>query len=317
MLGRSGSLSPQGRAVVITGASSGLGEAAALHLDRLGFQVFAGVRRPADGERLATASTGRLHPVRIDVTDEESIRVAAKTVVEELGGTPLWGLVNNAGIVVPAPLAWLDLGRFREQLETNLVGQLAVIQGFLPLLRGRGGSIPGGSVRGAGRIVNVTSGLGSIAVPFLGAYVASQFAKEGFSDVLRRELAPLGVSVSVVRTGAIVTPMWYKAATDGNRLADEAPEATAADYRNAFLRFLETNEKQARSSRTTPADFARTIAHALTAARPKIRYAVGRDAAAAAVASRLVPAALLDRQFRGVVSGAPAAGNNTEEGQHA
>jgi NAD(P)-dependent dehydrogenase (short-subunit alcohol dehydrogenase family) len=292
---RRGVLDPRGRGVVVTGASSGLGADCALHLDRLGFRVFAGVRKEADGERLAAASTGALTPLHLDVTDEAGIARAAATVDDALAGRRLWGLVNNAGIVVPSPLAWLDSNRFREQLETGLVGQLAVIRAFLPLL-----AAPGG--RDGGRILNVTSGLGSVGVPFLGAYVASQFAKEGLSDVLRREVAPLGVAVSVVRTGAIVTPMWEKAAADAERAVATAPAGAVGDYRAAFRRFMADNERTARASGTTPADFAGTVATALTTRRPRIRYAVGRDAAAAAFA-RLVPAAVLDRQFRGVVSG--------------
>lgn len=291
-------LDPRGRAVVVTGASSGLGECCALHLDGLGFDVFAGVRRQADGDRLVAASSGRLRPVLLDVTDGPGVAAAAAAVGEAIGGRGLWGLVNNAGIVVPSPIAWLDLDRFRHQLDVGLVGQLAVVQAFLPLLRDRPG-------REVARIVNVTSGLGSIAVPFLGAYVAAQFAKEGLSDVLRRELAPLGVAVAVVRTGAIVTPMWEKAVGDTDEAVASAPAALAGPYLSPFRRFMRDNEAQARASRTTPGDFARTVAAALTARRPRIRYAVGRDAAMAGVVSRLVPAAVLDRQFRAVVAGAP------------
>lgn len=295
---RRGSLDPRGRVVVVTGASSGLGRDCALHLDRLGFRVFAGVRKDADGERLVAASTGALSPVNLDVTDEPGIARAAGTVEAALGGRRLWGLVNNAGIVVPSPLAWLETSRFREQLETGLVGQLAVIQAFLPLLDSPSG-------RDGGRIVNVTSGLGSLGVPFLGAYVAAQFGKEGLSDVLRREVAPLGVAVSVVRTGAIVTPMWEKAAGDAERAIATVPAGAVGDYRTAFRRFMAENERTARASRTTPGDFAGTVATALTARRPRTRYAVGRDAVAAALLARIAPARTLDRQFRGVVSASP------------
>jgi NAD(P)-dependent dehydrogenase (short-subunit alcohol dehydrogenase family) len=279
-----------GRAVVITGTSSGLGRACALHLDQLGFQVFAGVRQQAHGEELLAASTGRMVPLLIDVTDEKSVRAAAETVAGEAGDGGLWGLVNNAGIVIPSPLEWLEPERLRQQLETNLIGQLCVIREFLPLLR-----------RQKGRIVNVTSGLGSVGMPFLGAYVASQFAKEGLSDVLRRELAGQGIAVSVIRTGAIVTPMWEKAAAAANQAAAAAPPGTAELYRDGFLGFIASNERTAKASKTTPADFAKAVASALTATRPKIRYAVGRDAAAAGIV-KLIPAALLDRQLSKVVT---------------
>ncbi|MDQ2603488.1 SDR family NAD(P)-dependent oxidoreductase, partial [Pseudomonas aeruginosa] len=166
MLFTSKPLSPQGRHVLITGASSGLGRETALHLAEQGFQVIAGVRRQEDGERLANACpSGRISTLLIDVTDEESIGRAAAQVAEKVGDTGLWGLVNNAGICISAPLECVSSDLLRRQLEVNLIGQLAVTRAILPLLR-RGG---------AARLVNVTSGLGSVAIPYLGAYSAAQF----------------------------------------------------------------------------------------------------------------------------------------------
>ncbi len=167
MLFTSKPLSPQGRHVLITGASSGLGRETALHLAEQGFQVIAGVRRQEDGERLANACpSGRISTLLIDVTDEESIGRAAAQVAEKVGDTGLWGLVNNAGICISAPLECVSSDLLRRQLEVNLIGQLAVTRAILPLLR-RGG---------AARLVNVTSGLGSVAIPYLGAYSAAQFS---------------------------------------------------------------------------------------------------------------------------------------------
>ncbi|KEA39551.1 short-chain dehydrogenase, partial [Pseudomonas aeruginosa] len=200
-------LSPQGRHVLITGASSGLGRETALHLAEQGFQVIAGVRRQEDGERLANACpSGRISTLLIDVTDEESIGRAAAQVAEKVGDTGLWGLVNNAGICISAPLECVSSDLLRRQLEVNLIGQLAVTRAILPLLR-RGG---------AARLVNVTSGLGSVAIPYLGAYSAAQFAKEGVSDALRRELAPWA-SRSRWSARAIWTPIWGKIASEGER----------------------------------------------------------------------------------------------------
>ncbi len=163
--------------------------------------MIAGVRRQEDGERLANACpSGRISTLLINVTDEESIGRAAAQVAEKVGDTGLWGLVNNAGICISAPLECVSSDLLRRQLEVNLIGQLAVTRAILPLLR-RGG---------AARLVNVTSGLGSVAIPYLGAYSAAQFAKEGVSDALRRELAPMGIQVSVVSPGAIWTPIWAR-----------------------------------------------------------------------------------------------------------
>ncbi|MCP9986704.1 MULTISPECIES: SDR family oxidoreductase [Streptomyces] len=286
---RAGAVVPHGRAVLVTGASSGLGRATALHLERLGFRVFAGVRRDADGEDLAAeAAHGRVDPVRIDVTDAESVRAAAERVAGLLdGGGALWGLVNNAGVCVSAPLECVPADRLRWQLETNVVGQLAVTQAFLPQLR-----------RSRGRIVNVTSGLGTVALPYLGAYAAAQYAKEALSDVLRRELAGFGVSVSVVQPGAIRTPIWGKVGEVAREALRHADGEVAALYRARFERFLAANEQGAQESPTTPEDMARAVARALTGARPRTRYRVGADVRRLAVLARLLPDPLLDRYLR-------------------
>ncbi|MGW8377521.1 SDR family oxidoreductase [Streptomyces sp. ODS28] len=281
-------LSPHGRSVLVTGASSGLGKACALTLARSGFRVFAGVRDLAAGEELAAeAGAGRITPLRIDVTDGETIDAAVREVTAALGGQGLWALVNNAGIAVSAPLECVTPERLRSQLDTNVVGQLAVTQGFLPLLR-----------RAGGRVVNVTSGLGSVALPYMGAYAAAQFAKEAISDVLRRELRPHGVAVSVVQPGAIMTPIWGKLAHGARTSLDALPEAVLELYRIPFNRFLHQNEQHARHSRTTPEDFARAVLRALTAEEPRTRYRVGRDAVSSGVLKRVLPDKALDRRLR-------------------
>jgi NAD(P)-dependent dehydrogenase (short-subunit alcohol dehydrogenase family) len=274
---------------VVTGTSSGLGRACALHLDRLGYRVYAGVRRAVDGEKLATESTtGRLRPVVLDVTRPDQIGQAVAEVRED--GGVLWALVNNAGVSVPGPLECLALQKLRDQFETNVVGSFALIQAFLPLLRAS-----------RGRIVNVTSGLGRVALPYLGAYAAAQFAKEGMSDALRRELKPFGVAVSVVQPGAIATPIWDKIDHTGRDVLAGAADDTARLYRDPFLRFLDANARQAGRSRTRPEDFAAVVARVLAARRPKTRYTVGADVRLAAIASRLVPDALLDRYLAALV----------------
>ncbi|HEV2639103.1 MAG TPA: SDR family oxidoreductase [Actinocrinis sp.] len=280
-----------GRAVVVTGASSGLGEACALHLSREGFHVFAGVRRPEDGERLRAAATGRLTPVTFDVTEEKSVLAAVHEVTDLAGPAGLWGLVNNAGIAVTAPLECVPAELMRRQLDTNVTGQLLVIQGFLPLLRA-----------GSGRIVNVTSGLGNIALPYLGAYAAAQFAKEALSDALRRELAPQRIPVSVVQPGAVLTPLWEKMSDQGDRAIDSAPEAVRELYRSTFLRFMDANAATARTSRTTPDDVARVIARALLARRPRTRYSAGWPVTGTRVLARLAPDRAVDRILGGIVA---------------
>ncbi len=286
-------------AVLVTGASSGLGEATALGLAGAGCTVYAGVRSEENAERLAEVSP-LIRPVMLDVADAGSIAAAGKLLREQTDGAGLHGLVNNAGICVSAPLECLPIEDFRAELEVNLVGMVALTQELLPLLRMRTAVVP--PAIPAGRIVNISSGIGRVAAPFLGAYAASQFAKEGVSDALRRELAPFAVSVSVVEPGAIMTPIWAKVATGARRVLGAAADDVAERYRGRFEAFVEANETRARTSKTRPEDVAEAVVHAMTARRPRTRYHVGADVWAAAIASRLLPDRVLDavvrRQFR-------------------
>ncbi len=170
--------------IVITGASSGIGEACALYLDGLGCRVFAGVRNPVDGESLKAKASARLMPVLLDVTDVASIDRAVETVKAAVG---MAGLVNTAGIGGGGPLEVVPPAELRKVLEVNVVGPVAVTQAFLPLLR-----------LGRGRIVNMGSIAGLAATPFIGPYSASKFALEALTDAMRLELRPWGIHVSIV-----------------------------------------------------------------------------------------------------------------------
>ncbi len=199
-------------AVVVTGASTGIGRACTLSLDALGFRVFAGVRKSGDGDSLRRASSTLLNPVFIDVTDERSITAVAEKVSQEVGDAGLVGLVNNAGVAIPGPLEYLLLEELRRQLEINLVGQLAVTQAFLPVLR-----------KARGRIVNISSLAGKLTTPFNGAYSAAKHGMEAFSDALRMELAPWGIHVSVVEPGTIATAMPRKLLQDAEATLSNLP----------------------------------------------------------------------------------------------
>ncbi|MEX0791398.1 MAG: SDR family NAD(P)-dependent oxidoreductase, partial [Actinomycetota bacterium] len=168
-------------AVVITGASTGIGRATAPRLAAIGFRVFAGVRKQADADSLKQEAPA-VTPLILDVTDEHSIAEAATAVKAAVGANGLAGLVNNAGITVPGPLEFLPAEDLRRQFEVNVIGPIAVTQAFMPLLRA-----------GKGRIVNVGSIGGRVSTPFLGAYSASKFAIEAISDALRVELRPWGI----------------------------------------------------------------------------------------------------------------------------
>jgi NAD(P)-dependent dehydrogenase (short-subunit alcohol dehydrogenase family) len=269
------------RRVLITGASSGIGEATALRLARAGWHVLAGVRAAADADRLRAE---RLEPVTIDVTDPATIAAIA----EELGDEPLDGLVNNAGTALAMPLEFLPLDQLRGQLEVNLVGHVAVTQALLPNLR---------SARG--RVVNVGSIAGRSALPFLGAYAASKHALEAFTDSLRVELRPFGIQVTVIEPGTIATPIWRKGDDRFEELATELPAALGELYgeRMAAVR----KAAAAAEERAEPADdVAAVIERALTSERPKARYVVGRDARRRAMVERL-PAGLRDRVYERVL----------------
>lgn len=279
--------SEQRGAVVVTGASSGIGEACARRLAGLGFTVFAGVRKPEDGERLKAQIAGVV-PLRIDVADARSIADAAASVAARTGGR-LHGLVNNAGVAVPAPIEHQPIDDFRRQIEINLVGQVAATQAFLPQLRAA-----------RGRIVNMSSIGGKVAVPLLGAYAASKFGLEGVSDSLRRELRPWGIHVAVIEPGTIATPIWDKGIASGDELEATMSEQAKRDY-GPLIATVRTVSEQGSKTGLPPDAVAKDVAHALTAKRPKTRYLVGREAKSRALAARFLPDRFVDRAIARVM----------------
>ncbi len=270
------------RAVVITGASSGIGEACALRLDKHGWRVFAGVRKEADGVALREKSSDRLTPVMIDVTDQASITAAAETVRAAVGDGGLAGLVNNAGISVFGPLEFLPPEDLRRQLEVNVIGQIVVTQAFLPLIRA-----------GDGRIVNMGSIGGRMATPFLGPYNASKFAMEALTDSLRQELRPWGIEVAIVEPGSIATPIWDKGQVKADEMEKNMPEEAMKLYGDAFTA-LRAAAKEFEKAGVPADEVAKFVEHALTASNPKTRYVVGRDAQIQRVLAKIVPDRVLD-----------------------
>jgi NAD(P)-dependent dehydrogenase (short-subunit alcohol dehydrogenase family) len=263
--------------VLVTGASSGIGEATALHLKELGFDPVGAVRRDEDAERLAA---GGLRTVKLDVTDTGSIAAARAG----LGDGPLAGLVNNAGVAVAAPLEYLPLDQLRHQLETNLIGQVAVTQAFLPALRA-----------GRGRIVNVSSIGGRVAAPLLGAYNASKFALEAVSDSLRRELHAQGVDVVVIEPGGVKTPIWKKGEELAVGLIETMPPEAGRLYGSLIEALRSQTRTIAEETGIEPREVGVAIGRALTAGRPRARYLVGRDAKLSATAAAALPDRLMDR----------------------
>lgn len=272
------------QSTVITGASTGIGRATALHLASHGHRVFAGVRKEVDGEELARAASGRLEPVIIDVTDQGSIEAAAKTVGEELGAAGLTGLVNNADIAVSGPLEYLPIEDLRKQLEVNVIGQIAVTQAFLPLIR-----------QGAGRIVNIGSVAGRApSAPLLGPYAASKMAMEALTDSLRTELMRWDIHVSIIEPGSIATPIWDKSEGDFDQLADGLSEEAIQRYGKLMKSGRKIAAATGRSG-IPPEKVAKAVEHALTARRPKTRYLIGKDAWGRAHIETLLPDKLRDK----------------------
>lgn len=268
--------------VLVTGASTGIGRATALYLDHLGWRVFATVRRSADEEVLRHEASDRITPLHLDVSDREAIRAAAWQV-EQSQPSGLDGLVNNAGVAIAGPLEVLPLDAFREQLEVNTVGQLAITQAFLPSIRKR-----------RGRIVNVSSINGRIASPFNGAYAASKFALEAMSDALRIELAHWGIHVVVVQPGAIRTAIRDTAKARAEDTFGHPQPRAAELYGKLIHRLLQAAGTS--PARTLPPDrVARVIHTALTTRRPRTRYLVGWDARIGALLAWLLPDRWMDR----------------------
>ena len=283
------------RAVVVTGASTGIGRAAALRLAASGWRVFAGVRKEADGEALVADATGSLQPLHLDVTDDAGVVRAFDEVREALAGGGLAGLVNNAGIALGGPLEYLSLDRWRNQFDVNVIGQVAVTRAALPLLR-----LYEGPSRRKARIVFVGSNSGRVSTPLMGPYVGSKFAIEGIADALRMELRKSGIGVVVIEPGAVKTPIWDK----GRELAAELEQELGSEgmerYRDlveAINRGIEMQDKNG-----VPADkVAASIEKSLDARVPIARRQVGVDSKVGVVAARFLPDRIKDFAIRKLV----------------
>lgn len=271
---------------VVTGASTGIGRAAARHLAAQGWTVFAGVRAEADGEALVEGASGDLRALILDVTQPDTVAEGVRIVSAALGNRRLAGLVNNAGIAKMGPLAIQPLEDFEAHFTVNVFGHLRVTQAFIPLL----GSDP--AREGApGRIVTITSVGGRIASPFLGAYVATKHANEAMSDTLRRELAIYGIDAIAIGPGSVKTPIWDKAEKD-----NEAGPYAKSDWAEPLKVFEKTMLDGGRTG-LPPEKIAEVIETALSDPKPKARYApVPNKLTNFTIPTRL-PKRMLDRIF--------------------
>lgn len=249
--------------IVITGASSGIGRAIALQMDQQGCRVFAGVRKEVDGEALKKMASERLTPIPLDVTDDVSIATAVATITDATSGE-LSGLVNNAGLSLNGPLEFVPVPDIRKLMDVNVIGLLAVTKAFLPLLR-----------KSRGRIVNISSGHGLLAVPDKSVYAASKFAVQAISDSLRVELRPFGVSVSCIAVGKVDTAVLGKIVADRDRMIREADPAIV-DLYSPLIEFFDREVKDLPG--IAPREVGRVVAEALMSVKLKAHYLIGPGA---------------------------------------
>lgn len=270
------------QSVLVTGASSGIGEATAVFLAHKGFRVFAAARRLDKLQELTAVGHGRITPLAMDVTDEASIASAVQKIADE--GLTLYGLVNNAGVSVMGPIETTPLDEWRRQYETNVFGVVNVARAVLPQMR----------AAGRGRVVNIGSVAGRIAPPFQGVYASSKHAVEGLTDAMRIELAPHGVKVCLVRPGFINTPF-----------GEQEQEALAKHVGDGMpyaeqVRIFKKWHAEGHPNAPAPTVVAEAVHHALTAERPNTRYTAPKKMIGTLMLRNLMPSAVTDRIFKRV-----------------
>jgi len=270
------------RTVLVTGCSSGIGRATALLLAEQGFHVFAGVRCSRQAEELSRPELSLLEPIHLDVTNEDDVAQAVE-LVRKTNPEGLYGLVNNAGVGLPAAVELSSLDEVRQVFEVNTIAPLRMIQSFLPLLR-----------IASGRVINMSSMNGTMALPMVGVYSASKFALEALSDSLRVELRPWQIPVSVIRPGQVRTSIFDKARKSLHSHSANIPAELKVGYDSMYARAGKFNDRGARSS-TAPEQVASVVLRALQAKRPQTHYHVGFDAHGMKLAQSLVPQRLIDR----------------------
>jgi NAD(P)-dependent dehydrogenase (short-subunit alcohol dehydrogenase family) len=274
--------------VLVTGTSTGIGHSTALELARRGWRVFAGVRKEADGDALKREAEGEVHIVLLDVADEASIDSAAALLAEQTGGK-LHGLVNNAGVYLGGPLELMRPEEIRKTLDVNVTGLLLLTRACLPLLRAA-----------QGRIVNISSISGLIAMPGVSVYAASKHAVEAVTDALRVELQPFGIKVVAVEPGGVKTPIWDKGAKRDAAAREDRGTAETRELYAPIVRLLE--KLNAKPGGLPPEALAEVVTEALESAKPKNRYLVGKDAKALKMLTRL-PDGLRDKAIAAKIWG--------------
>jgi NAD(P)-dependent dehydrogenase (short-subunit alcohol dehydrogenase family) len=273
--------------ILVTGSSTGLGREMALRLAERGFQVYATVRDFSQADHLLALAHDRktqLRVVPLDVTAEESIRKAVQTVLGETGG--IYAVINNAGVGLRGYFEDLTEEEVRHVFEANVFGVMAVTKAVLPHMR----------EAGRGRIILISSVGGRIGSLGVSAYCATKFAVEGFGESLFQELAPLGIGVVLIEPGIIKTERWTS-----NRGTAKGARDQSSPYYAWFCQAEKEADQLVRVSKTTPADVATVVYHALTVKRPRLRYMIGRKAKLAVALRRWLPGESFERLYFGMV----------------
>ena len=272
--------------ILITGATDGLGRAAALLLAQHGYRVYAAGRsaeKRAELTRIASENKYPLETMEMDVTDDSSVQLAVESVLDKRGAIDV--LINNAGVGYMAVVEELRPKDFRQQFETNVFGVLRVTQAVLPHMR----------VRRRGRILMMSSVAGLVSPPTYGAYSSSKHAVEGLTNALRLEMYPFGVEVILIEPGYIVTNFQQTAKQLGQPYAEGAK---TGPYAKIYSGAWEGSNKGRGSSKTTPEDCARVILEAIKSSHPKARYPVTPMAKWLSIGKRILPDTLLDSIMR-------------------
>ena len=280
----------QDRSVIVTGCSSGIGAATAHVLRERGWLVVPTARKDED---LAVLAEDGFKPVKLDICDSDSVKSAVAKALEITGGK-IGGVVNNAGFGQPGAVEDLSRDALRQQFEVNLFGLQELTNLLIPTFR----------KQGYGRVVNVSSVLGRVSAPMIGAYCASKFALEALSDSLRIEMRSAGIGVSIIEPGPIVTAFRHRL---GVQISEEL-DSGQSRYGDVYDQEAERRKKQVKKINLfvrPPEDVAVKIAHALESSRPKRRYCVTFPAYFGAFASRFLPHALLDRSMASKVPTIP------------
>lgn len=272
--------------VLVTGASTGIGEDIAISLAKSGFKVYAGVRRLSDGENLSKQFGESIKPIIIDVTQSDQIQSAFEKIKSQGG---LFALVNNAGVATGGPLEYLKTADLRAQFEVNVFGLHEVTKTFLPLLR-----------QSKGRVIHIGSISGKFAFPFVGAYCASKHAVEALSDSLRRELAPHGVKVILIEPGRIRTPIWKKSLAQAQERRRNMPSQVETNY-GQLLDRVENLTGQAQKIGAHPHSVSKTVLKALSSPSPRPRYVVGVDALVQKLIAQYLPDSFIDWFIRKII----------------